>query len=704
MSAVSETRSAARPAIRTDVILLVLVGLLALIFAEQLLSGWLALGDRLNISRREYNVTEIIVMAVSAFWGVLALWAAAGLLRDRGPRLRHYFEDEGSLPAGGLFVLVFFVLAGVICLLIAVQVFTGWLPLAARANISRRDLNWVEWGTILLAAGWGLVCLRTALGFVRREIRAWSWGQWALFLMILVGMVLTVSGLFDVPKQMAGRGTMLDNLAGVLESLAPGLVLALSALVAYRYVAAEYGDITADKAVAGTLRERARARDIRSARVPAAQSIRIRLAESPGAGAIVGFLVLFMFFSVATDLFLQPTSLAGALTNNVTRGIVAIGVTMLMISGEFDLSVGSLLGIAGLTFLGLMTGQFPPGGPQLHPVLAALLTLVFVGFLGSINGFILIKTGIPSFIVTLATLLMLRGLPLVFIAGGRNLRYVDYFSEPPLIDISRILIIVMALVLAVGLVFVARSLLQSRLANFRLLQQTYDTNISDFRLLALVASFLALALISLLVAGLLVILVGSVLDQINQIGQGSAFLRISFFDLMNGRIESLPIVGEIPREINLRIGVFWWFMLVVIFQFILNETRYGNATFATGGNPGAARAQGIHVNRIKVMNFIIVAVLVAVAGIFDASRLQSIDALRGQGLELEVIAATVIGGALLSGGYGSIIGALLGVFMFGMMQTGLVLIGVDARLFNAFIGAIILGAVIINNWSRSLRS
>src|SRR5262249_24905696 len=149
---------------------------------------------------------------------------------------------------------------------------------------------------------------------------------------------------------------------------------------------------------------------------------------------------------------------------------------------------------------------------------------------------------------------------------------------------------------------------------------------------------------------------------------------------------------------------FWWFILVVIFQFVLNQTRYGNATFAAGGNAGAARAQGINVNRVKITNYILLALLVGIASIFDASRLQSIDALRGQGLELEVIAATVIGGALLTGGYGSMIGALLGVFIFGMMQTGLVLIGIDARLFDAIIGAIILIAVIINNWSRRIKT
>jgi simple sugar transport system permease protein len=192
------------------------------------------------------------------------------------------------------------------------------------------------------------------------------------------------------------------------------------------------------------------------------------------------------------------------------------------------------------------------------------------------------------------------------------------------------------------------------------------------------------------------------IHQVGLLGESSNLL-VSFFDLANGRIANIGPL-EIPREINLRLGVIWWMVLVLVFQFILTQTRYGNATFAVGGNAGAARAQGINVNRVRITNYVLLAMLVGVASIIDASRLQSVDALRGQGLELEVIAATVIGGALLTGGYGSIIGALLGVFIFGMMQTGLVLIGIDARLFDAIIGLIILLAVIINNWSRRIRT
>lgn len=706
MGAYSSTSPRSPRARFSNSILLLLIALISLLFAEQIITGWVALGERLNISRRDFNVTEMAVIALGVGWGLFSLWMAARSLvaNSESTGTRRFFSGEAPMPSGLLYSTVVLAAMGLICLFIAIQIFTGWLPLGARANISRRHLSWIEWTVIVLAIFWGVMCLRTVLGFLRRESPAWSWGQWLLFISILVGVVLTLSGIFDLPHIVPRNGTLLDNMGTALELVTPGLMLFLSSLVAYRYLVIEYGEVAAQKTIEGTLQERARARDIRSARVSAGQRIRNALAQSPSSGAIVGFLALFIFFSIATDLFLEPTSLAGALTNNVTRGIVAIGVTMLMISGEFDLSVGSMLGIAGLIFLGLMTGEFPPGGPQMHPVLAAVLTLVCVGFLGSINGFILIRTGIPSFIVTLATLLMFRGVPLVFIAGGRNLRYVDYFSEPPMINISRVLMIVLAAVLAVVLVLIARSILQARLNSFRERRANYSNDPGDFRTLALLASFLYLALTALLSAVVLFALVGSILDQINLLSSGSSFLEISFFDLMNGRITALPVIGDIPREINLRIGVFWWLVLVMIFQFVLNNTRYGNATFATGGNPGAARAQGINVNRVKVTNFVLVAVLVGIAGIFDAARLQSIDALRGQGLELEVIAATVIGGALLSGGYGSIIGALLGVFMFGMMQTGLVLIGVDARLFNAFIGAIILVAVIINNWARRIKT
>jgi ribose/xylose/arabinose/galactoside ABC-type transport system permease subunit len=736
----------------TNLILVLITAVVSLLLAEQVAAGWIALGERANLSRREFNLAEIVVIAGAGLWGLYALWTGLSLLRQReNYGIREYFDDNANRPTSLSFTTAVLGATGVICLLIAVQVATGWLALGERVNISRRDLNFLEIGTILLGLFWSGLCLRTVLGIIRRERPAWSWAQWGLFISALTGGIILLSGVFDIPGIIPRGGTIADNPATTLLLAVPGLIILLSALVGYRLITQDYGDPMLQKSISGSIGERARARDISSARLPAGQSIRNQLAKSPGAGAIIGFVALFVFFSVATDLFLQPQSLAGALTNNITRGIIAIGATMLMISGEFDLSVGSLLGIGGLTFLGLITAQLTFGLllamlsipvtcwvigafldgrsvralivgvgwyafvlvagtatgwqlPPLDPVISAVgAMLVCIGF-GYMNGFLLIRTGIPSFIVTLSTLLMLRGIPLVLIAGGKTLRYVDYYNEPPFIAISRILLIILAVVFIGGLGLIGQSVIRGLWAGFRNRLDTYDRNPSDFRTLALIFHGLYLAALVVIVVGGIVLLAGTILDQISQLSQGSPFLQISFFDILNGRIGSLPLIGEISREINLRIGVLWWLVLVVIFQFILQQTRYGNATFAVGGNAGAARAQGINVNRIKISNYMLVAVLVGIAALLDASRLQSIDALRGTGLELEVIAATVIGGALLSGGYGSIIGALLGVFIFGMMQTGLVLIGVDARLFDAIIGAIILIAVVINSWSRRIKT
>ncbi len=699
-SSASSTPSGGR-GISSNVILLALAGLFALLLAQQVATGWLALGDRINIPRTEFNITEILVMVIAGVWGLFTLLTAF-TLSDRDTGIRTYFDDNGPLPAGLRYIAVNFALLGGICLLIAVQVLTGWIPLGERVNVLRSDLNLVEWGTILGCVLWAGLALRTALGFFNRERPAWSWGQWMLLLMILGGLILLMSGIFDIPNTIGRSVSVLTNLSTLLLLIAPGALIVLACLAMYRHLTNDYGDVRSTKAISGTLAERARARDVRSRRVPAAQAIRNRLAASPGAGAIIGFVALFMFFSVASDFFLQGNSLAGALTNNITRGIVAIGVTMLMISGEFDLSVGSVLGIGGLTFLGLITGQFPRGITPLDPFLALIVTLLICGALGFLNGFLLVRTGIPSFIVTLATLLMYRGLPLTVITGGQTIRYVDFSSEPPVVAINRFVVMAILVLGLAALAFIGRALLSGQWSGIQKRRTSYAEDTGDFKALALGAATLNFIITSIVFAALGITLVLCLVDQIGLIGQNQNLL-VSFFDLANGRIANIGPL-EIPREINLRLGVIWWMILVIIFQFILTQTRYGNATYAVGGNAGAARAQGINVNRVRITNYVLLAMLVGVASIIDASRLQSIDALRGTGLELEVIAATVIGGALLTGGYGSIIGALLGVFIFGMMQTGLVLIGIDARLFDAVIGLIILLAVVINNWSRRIRT
>lgn len=148
-------------------------------------------------------------------------------------------------------------------------------------------------------------------------------------------------------------------------------------------------------------------------------------------------------------------------------------------------------------------------------------------------------------------------------------------------------------------------------------------------------------------------------------------------------------------------GPFFWFLgLVVIFAFIMTCTRLGGWLYATGGLPEAARGMGVPVERIQIVAFAIASMLACVAGYVSVARFSSVDALRGQGFELEVILAVVVGGASLNGGYGSIIGAGLGVLIIGMIQQGLILIGISVYWYQAGIGLLLIVAAVINQRVR----
>lgn len=699
--------------------LLVVCGIASLTVAEQILTGWLALGERANISRRDLNFLEIFTMIGTFIWGMLCIWTAYGLTSNRFVTMETYFRDRHSRAAPGVLLTVaLLIIIGLLSLAVAEQVATGWIALGERINISRRDINYLEFSTIILGLVWGAISLRTVYGLWVHDRRAWKWAQWVTLITALIGAGVLVSGLTDLQTVLPRGTTILDNLPGVQQMTAPGLLIMLSALVAYRFLA-----LDADMS-AGTV-------------------IRNRLSEIPGAGAIVGFVVIAAFFAISTDLFLEPRSLSGILATNITRGIVAIGITFLMISGEFDLSVGSVYGAGALVFLLMMTEGIPVatliavpavvvgitlialGRSGRIPLLIAgiillgvalaapaisqeilitsvipamLIALAFAAILGYINGAILITTGIPSFIVTLGTLLMYRAILLVVVADGRILRYADYRLPPPYVYFDRLVLAIGALILALGVLYAGFQIARGALAALRERLARYAQDVDDpFRDFNIFLGAVRLIIAVVTAGGAVYLLLLAAIDQFNR-RVDNPILEISFFDLANGRFDF------VPPDVNLRIGVMWWMILVVVFQFILTQTTYGNHVFAVGGNPGAARAQGINVNRVKILNFMICSTLAATAGIINVARLANVDPLMGNGLELEVIAASVIGGALLTGGYGSIFGALLGVLIFGMLQTGLVLIGVDARAFSGVIGLIIIVAVVINTAVKRVRT
>ncbi len=165
--------------------------------------------------------------------------------------------------------------------------------------------------------------------------------------------------------------------------------------------------------------------------------------------------------------------------------------------------------------------------------------------------------------------------------------------------------------------------------------------------------------------------------------------KIAF--LMSGQ------VGHVPMP------VFWLLAITVVFWFLLHHTAYGNKVYATGGNLGAARTVGINTNRIKAINFMIVALAGSLTGFMDTYYLGSLDPILGEGLALDAIAAAVIGGVSLMGGSGTIIGVLLGSFLMAVIKNGLIFLGVTAYWQSMTVGVVMLTTIIINkklNWNQ----
>ena len=660
--------------------------------------GWIPLGERANILRSDINSYEMIVTIASLIYAVCCLRTAYGL----------YSREQASLRWSQWMFFITVMIGGVILLSAVIPVGLKFSLLLGQNIDLRAVINQDIGGLapIALSVGEALVSvsllvisliallalfvflipplepLRQAEG-IRLIVAPPRRFILAILVVFALGIVcFLIAGLFAVPLY-PGVTKIRDAedhriLAGLLFFL-PGMV--------------GYLKVRQVREVSDELR--------RAVALTPGKYIRAMLAKSPSAGAIIGFIAILMCFTMATDLFLEPSSIASFLSNVATKGVIAIGVTYLMISGEFDLSVGSILGVGALSFMNFMTHGAPVFG-VMDPIPAALLAIFITILLGAVNGVLLITTRIPSFIVTLGTMLAFRAITLVAIAGGRILRYSDHHESLPVIGISNIVFLVLVVIGLAVIAFTAYRVLpflyRGAIHAWSIRKNSGDFGTSG----AIIRTFVGLLVLFILVAA--VVWLVAVFSYHANSGGGD-IVEVGYFDLFNGRVLAIGSDGDffhlqIPRSSNVRLAIVWWFIFVAIFHVILTSTPFGNSIFATGGNQGAARAQGVNVDRIKLQNFVIVAGLTGIAAIYETSRNPGVDPLKGTGWELEVIAMTVIGGALLTGGYGSVVGSLLGALIFGMLQTGLVLVGIESRLFTGTIGVIIIAAVVLNTFVR----
>jgi simple sugar transport system permease protein len=312
----------------------------------------------------------------------------------------------------------------------------------------------------------------------------------------------------------------------------------------------------------------------------------------PELGAVAGAVVVFAFFAVIAgdEGFLTKNGAVNYLEVAAQVGILATTVTLLMIAGEFDLSVGSMIGATGV-LLALPVTEL--GWPLW---LALAFTFAAAALVGLINGLLVVRTGMPAFIVTLAALFILRGV-------------------------------------TIGVT-------------------------------------------------------GLVTDSTQVVGVREALGDDPLVPLFAGEVYGLPA------------SIFWWLGLTVLAAWLLAQTRFGNWTFASGGDAAAARSAGVPVRRVKTTLFCGTALSAALVGVLVVLSTGSADVLAGELKEFEAITAAVIGGALLTGGYGSVAGAAVGALIFGMVSQGIFFTGVAADWFQAVLGAMLLGAVLVNQLAR----
>jgi simple sugar transport system permease protein len=316
-----------------------------------------------------------------------------------------------------------------------------------------------------------------------------------------------------------------------------------------------------------------------------------RLLMRPDFGAFLGAVGVFFafgYFARGVNWIGDPINAAGWTDQAAQYGIVAVPVGLLMIGGEFDLSAGVMIGSSGLLLGYLATHAHM----NIWPAMA--LVLLFGLVIGFVNGITVVKTKLPSFIVTLATFFVLQGVNAAGTLKLTGLTSIENIDSAPGFSSARHLF-------------------------------------------------------------------------------ASDFTQYAF-----------------------KVKVLWWIGLTLAGAWLLAKTRFGNWIYSAGGEPNAARNVGVPVARTKIALFMMTSGVAALMGIIEALELRSMQAKEGIGLEFIFIICAVVGGCLLTGGYGSVIGTFFGAAMLGMVQLGIVLAQWDSNWTYTFQGGILFAAVVLN--------
>jgi putative multiple sugar transport system permease protein len=369
-------------------------------------------------------------------------------------------------------------------------------------------------------------------------------------------------------------------------------------------------------------------------------------------GMLMSLVAIVIFFAIATDgVVLKPLNLTNIILQNSYIVIMALGMLMVIVTGHIDLSVGSVAGFIGAVAAVLMV-QY-----DVNFVLAAIMCLVLGGLIGAVQGFWVAYFKIPSFIVTLAGMLVFRGL-MIAVLSGRSIGPFDPTFQklssgyiPELITSENgIYITSLILGLALGLLLVW----QNFKSRARRISHDVETEPFGFFIGKNIAIFAIIGYIAYLIAS------------------------------HRGMPNVLIIMA----------------LLIAVYGFFTNRTILGRQIYAVGGNERAAALSGIKTARLTFFTFVNMGVLAALAGLVFAARLNTATPKAGIGFELDVIAACFIGGASAYGGVGKVTGAVIGAFIMGVMNNGMSILGIGIDYQQVIKGLVLLGAVCVDVYNQ----
>ncbi|RYH10400.1 sugar ABC transporter permease [Tropicimonas sp. IMCC6043] len=368
-------------------------------------------------------------------------------------------------------------------------------------------------------------------------------------------------------------------------------------------------------------------------------------------GLLLALIVVMVSFQIMTDgILMKPLNITNLVLQNSYIVIMAIGMLLVIVAGHIDLSVGSVVGFIGALAAVLMVTY------ELPVLVSVIICLVAGVVIGAVQGYWVAYHKIPAFIVTLAGMLVFRGLTLALLAGQSIGPFPVTFQRlssgfiPDLLGSGKPHMLTLALGAAISL-FLVYTNFSARMAQQRIAKAEEPVSVFVLR-------------------------------------NGLILFAINYFTWLMAGYRGLPNVLIVMA------------ILIALYGFFTSRTTTGRRIYALGGNEKAARLSGVNTQKLVFLAFANMGFLAALAGLVFAARLNSASPKAGVAFELDVIAAVFIGGASMSGGVGTVVGAVIGAFLMGVMNNGMSIMSVGIDYQQVIKGLVLLAAVIFDVYNK----